>query len=64
MEDIAQTLGYLKASGIEHGLLTNFGSYKFQIKKYILSDMLPPAIYQSLATILFSFASFAVLFRG
>ena len=35
-EHKAQLLGYLRASGIEHGLLINFGSYKFQIKKYAL----------------------------
>jgi GxxExxY protein len=33
-EHIAQLLGYLKATRLEHGLLINFGSYKFQIKKY------------------------------
>ncbi len=37
-EHIAQMLGYLKASRIEHGLLINFGSYRFQIKKYIFSQ--------------------------
>ena len=37
-EHVAQVLGYLKASRIEHGLLINFGSYRFQIKKYILSQ--------------------------
>jgi len=37
-EHIAQMLGYLKASRIEHGLLINFGSYRFQIKKYVLSQ--------------------------
>jgi hypothetical protein len=35
-EHTAQILGYLKSSRIEDGLLINFGSYKFQIKKYIL----------------------------
>lgn len=34
-EHEAQILGYLKSSRIEHGLLINFGSYKFEIKKYI-----------------------------
>jgi len=34
-EHVAQMLGYLKAARIEHGLLINFGSYRFQIKKYI-----------------------------
>ena len=36
-EHIAQLLGYLRATGIEHGLLINFGNPKLQIKKYILS---------------------------
>lgn len=36
-EHTAQILGYLKASRKEHGLLINFGSYKFQIKKYAMS---------------------------
>jgi GxxExxY protein len=36
-EHTAQILGYLKSARIEHGLLINFGSYKFQIKKYIFS---------------------------
>lgn len=34
-EHTAQLLGYLKASGKADGLLINFGSYKFQIKKYV-----------------------------
>jgi GxxExxY protein len=37
-EHVAQLLGYLKLARIEHGLLINFGSYKFQIKKYALSQ--------------------------
>ena len=37
-EHVAQLLGYLKSSRIEHGLLINFGSYRFQIKKYVLSQ--------------------------
>ena len=40
-EHIAQILGYLKSSRIEDGLLINFGSYRFQIKKYILSQEKP-----------------------
>ena len=34
----AQLLGYLRSSGIEHGLLINFGSDRFQIKKLVLSN--------------------------
>ena len=37
-EHVAQLLGYLKSSRREHGLLINFGPYRFQIKKYALSD--------------------------
>jgi GxxExxY protein len=37
-EHVAQLLGYLRASRIEHGLLINFGAPKFQIKKYALSN--------------------------
>lgn len=37
-EHIAQILGYLRATRIEHGLLINFGAVKYEIKKYILSE--------------------------
>lgn len=35
-DHVAQLLGYLKASRRTHGLLVNFDSYKFEIRKYIL----------------------------
>ncbi len=28
----------LRSSGVEHGLLINFGAPKFEIKKYVLSQ--------------------------
>ena len=34
-EHEAQVLHYLKATQIEHALLVNFGSYKFEIQKFI-----------------------------
>ncbi len=34
---VAQLLNYLKAMNIEHGLLINFGSEKFQCRKYAKS---------------------------
>ena len=37
-EHVAQILGYLRATRIEHGLLINFGAPKYEIKKYVLSD--------------------------
>ncbi len=33
-EHEAQILGYLKASRMEHGLLINFGSFRFEIRKF------------------------------
>ena len=36
-DHIAQLLGYLRSSRIEHGLLVNFGATRFQIKKFALS---------------------------
>lgn len=40
-EHEAQILGYLKSSRMEHGLLINFGSYKFEIRKFALSANKP-----------------------
>jgi GxxExxY protein len=37
-EHVAQLLGYLRGSRIEHGLLINFGSSKLEIRKFVLSD--------------------------
>lgn len=34
-EHEAQVLGYLKSARLEHGLLINFGSYRFEIRKFI-----------------------------
>jgi GxxExxY protein len=36
-EHVAQLLGYLRASRIEHGLLINFGGPRLEIKKYIVT---------------------------
>ena len=40
-EHEAQILGYLKASRIEHGLLINFGSFKFEVRKFAWTSNLP-----------------------
>jgi|SRR5215469_712183 len=37
-EHVAQILGYLRSARKEHGLLMNFGGYKFQIRKYAMSQ--------------------------
>lgn len=36
-EHVAQLLGYLRATQIEHGLLINFGSPRLEIRKFALS---------------------------
>ena len=40
-EHEAQVLGYLKSARLEHGLLINFGSYKFEIRKFAWSEQKP-----------------------
>ncbi len=62
-EHKAQIIGYLRSANIEHGLLINFGSFKFQIQKFILSKTNPSSSTSKIVSLLFSFASFA-LFRG
>jgi GxxExxY protein len=37
-EHEAQIPGYLKSARLEHGLLINFGSYKFEIRKFARSQ--------------------------
>ena len=60
-EHVAQILGYLKSARQEHGLLMNFGSHKFQIKKYILNDQGPRTTFKDLANLL-AFALGTALF--
>ncbi len=62
-EHTAQVLGYLKSSRTEHGLLINFGSYKFQIKKYVMSNRKSavPGTHFSFLSGIFAFFAF---FRG
>ncbi len=38
-EHTSQILGYLRSSGIEHGLLINFGAPVLEIKKYVLTQI-------------------------
>src|SRR3989304_3135553 len=40
-EHEAQILGYLKSARLEHGLLINFGSYKFEIRKFAWNQNQP-----------------------
>ena len=61
---IAQILGYLKGSRTEHGLLINFGSYRFQMKKYVLSDTQHRSLGSRLSCLLASLFAFSAFFRG
>ncbi len=40
-EHVAQLLGYLRSSRLDHGLLINFGAPILQVRKYALSDPHP-----------------------
>src|SRR6266576_7144331 len=37
-EHAAQVLGYLKSARLEHGLLINIGSYRFELRKFAWSQ--------------------------
>jgi GxxExxY protein len=37
-EHVAQVLGYLKSARLEHGLLINFGTYRFEMRKFAWSQ--------------------------
>jgi GxxExxY protein len=63
-EHVSQVLGYLKASKIEHGLLINFGSYKFQIKKFILNGEFGAGFGPRIASLLLPFSALFAFFRG
>lgn len=66
-ENIAQILGYLRASRIEHGLLMNFGAPKYEVRKFVLSqphDDRPTGILVSLLAPLLSLFASLVPFRG
>jgi GxxExxY protein len=57
-EHEAQIIGYLKSSRLEHGLLINFGSYKFEIRKFAWSEPLQqvkPGNFSLLIPALFAF---------
>lgn len=38
LEHEAQVLGYLKSSRLGHGLLINFGSAKFEVRKFVWTE--------------------------
>jgi GxxExxY protein len=57
-EHEAQIIGYLKSTRIEHGLLINFGSYKFEIRKFAWSEQVQKTkavLATALVSLLFAF---------
>ena len=62
-EHKAQLLHYLKATGVEHGLLINFGSYKFEIRKFARTSNTKKSINKSFSFLL-PFFAFSAFFRG
>jgi GxxExxY protein len=67
-EHVAQILGYLRASRVEHGLLINFGAKKFEIKKYALSPIgearHPGGLIGGILSLFASLAPFRGLFHS
>ena len=61
-EHSAQLLNYLKGTGMEHGILINFGSYKFFIKKFAKRTQDDPS--SKMKNILPLFFAFLAFFRG
>jgi hypothetical protein len=63
-EHVAQMLGYLRASRLEHGLLINFGAPKFEIKKYALRPPSQGVGTGAFASALLSIFALFAPFRG
>ena len=61
-ENIAQILGYLRASRLEHGLLMNFGAARYEIRKFALSQASDGHPTGPLASLLVFFSSLFVSF--
>jgi len=56
---------YLKGTGIEHGLLINFGSFGFQIRKFVFGNVQVVKETSSRFVSLLPFCSaFLAFFRG
>jgi GxxExxY protein len=57
-EHEAQILGYLKSARLEHGLLINFGSYKFEMRKFAWGESSARGIGGSVLLLLSAFFAF------
>jgi GxxExxY protein len=56
----AQILGYLKSARLQHGLLINFGSYKFEMRKFVWTERQPRS-KRSAGPLLSAFFAFFVV---
>jgi GxxExxY protein len=63
-EHTAQLLGYLKSSRIEHGLLVNFGSYRFEIKKFVFGSQPTASRSGILSSVILFLSGISAFFRG
>lgn len=54
-EHVAQLLGYLRASGVEHGAIVNFGGAKFQIRKLGMKDIPGMTRFRKITQVICSF---------
>ncbi len=61
-EHEVQILGYLKSARLEHGLLVNFGSYKFEIRKYVWGENQPQRIQSTHSVLGLFLSALSVLF--
>jgi len=57
-EHEAQILGYLKSARLEHGLLINFGSYRFEIRKFAWSERSASGSARSVLSLLSALLAF------
>jgi GxxExxY protein len=60
-EHEAQILGYLKASRLAHGLLINFGAYKFELRKFAWNHSSTGRSGGFLVSFLYAFFAFFVV---
>ena len=61
-EHEALVLGYLKSARLEHGLLINFGSYKFEIRKFAWSGNQPQRMQRTHRVVGFFISALAAFF--
>ena len=57
-EHEAQIIGYLKSVRLEHGLLINFGSYKFEIRKFAWSEQVQKSKAGIVSVFISAFSAF------